>query len=92
MSQHQDDGGVKTYLGKNGTVRRVEGDGTKGMLRELSDHLTERGQEGLKAGNSGDVLALRKRDGDIEEQHISMVRMAMMRSITSAPGSLLAHT
>lgn len=38
----------------------MKGDETKSVLLKCSDVMDVLGQPGLKAGNSGDVLALRK--------------------------------
>jgi hypothetical protein len=77
--------GNQTYLDKNRAVHRIKGDGAKGVRREFGDHMMERRQLGLEVGYDGDVLALGKQDGDVEEQHTSIIMMTSMR------GSLLAQ-
>ena len=55
------------------------------MLLKSFNDMPELGQVGLKVGNSGDVLALRKRDGDIEKQQITtLARMTFERVSLSA--------
>jgi hypothetical protein len=54
-------------------VSRIEGDGIKLMRWESLDDMTKQGQVGRKVGDSGDVLAFRKRDCDVKEQRISFV-------------------
>jgi hypothetical protein len=55
----------------------MKGDGTKGMRLECLNDMSVLGQVGLEVGNSGDVLALRKRDGDVEKQRIPISAMMM---------------
>jgi len=59
--------GVETYLDEDRTVERMKGDGTKCMLLKCCDDMRVLGQPGLEVRNSGDVLALRKCDGDVEK-------------------------
>lgn len=49
------------------------------MLLKSLDEMPILGHVGLKVGNSGDVLALRKRDGDVEKQRIMISVMALGR-------------
>jgi hypothetical protein len=49
------------------------------MRREFPDDMTEHGHEGREMGNGGNVLALRKRESDVEEQRISPVEMVSRR-------------
>jgi hypothetical protein len=46
----------------------MKGDGSKRMRGEFLDYVSEHGQVGLKVWNGGNVLGLRKGDGDVEEQ------------------------
>jgi len=43
------------------------------MRREFPDDMTEHWHVGREMGNGGNVLALRKRDCDVEEQRTSPV-------------------
>ena len=45
----------------------IKRDGTKRMRREFLEHVSEQGQVGHEVGNGGNIRALRKRDGDVEE-------------------------
>jgi hypothetical protein len=76
--------GAETYLDEDRAIRRMKANGTKGMLLKCFDDMAELGQVGLEAGDSGDVLALRKRDGDVEKQRvpISGVMFERMRLLT----------
>ena len=53
----------------------MKGDGTKGMLLKSFNDMPVLGQVRLKVGNSGNILALRERDGDVEEQRITISAM-----------------
>ena len=53
----------------------MKGDGTKGMLLKSFNDMPVLGQVGLKVGNSGNILALRERDGDVEKQRITISAM-----------------
>lgn len=54
-------------------------DGTKGMRLKCFEEMSVLGQVRLEVGNSGDVLALWKRDGDVEKQRISIAAMVFER-------------
>jgi hypothetical protein len=54
-------------------------DGTKGMRLKCFEEMSVLRQVRLEVGNSGDVLALRKRDGDVEKQRISIAAMVFER-------------
>lgn len=62
--------GVETYFDEDRAVERMKGDETKCVLLKCRDDMGVLGQPGLEVGNSGYVLALRKRDGDVEKQRI----------------------
>lgn len=49
------------------------------MLLKPLDEMSILGQVGLKVRNCGDVLALRKCDGDVEKQRIMISAMALGR-------------
>jgi hypothetical protein len=53
----------------------MKGDGSKRMRGEFLNYVSEHAQVGLKVWNGGNVLGLRKGDGDVEEQRISLARM-----------------
>jgi len=48
-------------------VTSMKGNGTKRMRREFLEHVSEQGQVSREVGNGGNIRALRKRDGDVEE-------------------------
>jgi hypothetical protein len=52
-------------------------DGTKSMRLECFEEMSVLGQVRLEVGNGGDVLALRKRDGDVEKQRIWIAAMVL---------------
>ena len=54
-------------------------DGTKGMRLKCFEEMSVLRQVRLEVGNSGDVLALWKRDGDVEKQRISIAAMVFER-------------
>ena len=66
-------GAVNAYLDEYWAVSGMKGDGSKRMRGELLNYVSEHGQVGLKVWNGGNVLGLRKGDGDVEEQRISLV-------------------
>ena len=47
------------------------------MRLECFEEMSVLGQLRLEVGNSGDVLALRKRDGDVEKQRIWIAAMVV---------------
>ena len=53
----------------------MKGDGTKSMLLKSFNDMPVLWQVGLKVGDSGDVLAFRERDGDVEKQRITISAM-----------------
>ena len=57
----------------------MKGDGTKSMLLKCFNDMTELGQVGLEVWNGGNVLALRKGDGDVEKQRIPISGMMFER-------------
>ena len=57
----------------------MEGDGIEFMRREFLDDMTEHGHVRREMGNGGNVLALRKREGDVEEQRVSPMEMVSGR-------------
>lgn len=59
----------------------MKGDGTKGMRLKCFDDMSVLGQAGLEVWNSDEVLALRKRDGDVEKQRISISAMVMFEQM-----------
>ena len=63
----------------------MKGDGSKRMRGEFLDYVSEHAQVGLKVWNGGNVLGLRKGDGDVEEQRSSLL-VATERVL--GPGSL----
>ena len=65
----------------------MKGDGTEGMLLKSFDDMPVLGQVGLKVGNSRDVLALRKRDGDVEKQTTISAMMMGVRGMRGMRGN-----
>ena len=47
------------------------------MRLECFEEMSVLGQVRLEVGNGGDVLALRKRDGDVEKQRIWIAAMVL---------------
>jgi len=80
-------------------VRGMKGDGSKRMRGEFLNYVSERGQVGLKVWNGGNVLGLRKGDGDVEEQRISLVMTVRVLepgnknsdAVTTVPTAKRAH-